>query len=145
MTLLDANVLLYASNARAEQHLVARAWRSDALAGHESVLVPWVTSLALLRIATNPRAMAQPLSISEAFGFLRPLLNHRRVLVVDPDSRHLERVEAMLQATGTGGNLATDAHLAAMALQHEAAVVSFDRDFGRFPSVRWELPGAARN
>ena len=145
MKLLDANVLLYASNARAEQHLVARAWLSDALTGHESVLVPWVTSLAFLRIATNPRAVARPLSISEAFGFLRPLLNHRRVLVVDPDSRHLERVEAMLRATGVGGNLVTDAHLAALAQQHEATVVSFDRDFGRFPGVRWERPGAGRN
>ena len=59
----------------------------------------------------------------------------------EPDFRYLERVEMLLRATGVGGNLVGDAHLAALALQHEAAMVRFDHDFGRFPGVRWERPG----
>jgi predicted nucleic acid-binding protein len=58
----------------------------------------------------------------------------------NPDPRHLTRVEELLAATGRGGNLVNDAHLAALALQYDATVVSFDNDFSRFPGVRWERP-----
>lgn len=142
MKVLDANVLIYADNVRAEQHDVTRRWLQAALVGPESLLVPWMTSLAYLRIVTNPRAVPHPLTLSEAFDFLRQLLTQDAVLVAEPDARHLERVETMLRATGVGGNLVSDAHLAALALQHDATVVSFDRDFGRFPGVRWERPAA---
>ena len=141
MKLVDANVLLYADNTRAEQHEMARKWLLNGLAGFETLLVPWLVSLAYLRVATNPRAVAQPLTIPAACDFLRKVLGHPRVVVPEPDSRHLERVEMLLRATGVGGNLVGDAHLAALALQHEAAVVSFDHDFGRFPGVSWERPG----
>jgi len=138
--LLDANVLLYAGNLEAEHHETARRWLRDALAGPESIVVPWICSVAYLRIATNPRAMSAPLDHSDALDFLRRLLGSPRVVAAEPDRLHLDRLGALLAATGVGGNLVNDAHLAALALQYDATVVSFDNDFSRFPGVRWERP-----
>jgi uncharacterized protein len=140
MKVLDANVLLHADNKSAEQHETARNWLLSAMTGTESLLIPWISSLAYLRIATQPRALPQPLTVAEAMAFLRPMLSNPRVITGEPDQHHLERVEALLAVTGRGGNLVNDAHLAALALQYEATVVSFDNDFSRFPGVRWERP-----
>jgi uncharacterized protein len=143
MKVLDANVLIHADNKSAEQHSTARNWLLSALTGSESLLIPWISSLAYLRIATQPSALPQPLTVAEAMAFLRPMLSSPRVVTGEPDQHHLERVEALLAATGRGGNLVNDAHLAALALQYEATVVSFDNDFSRFPGVRWERPRPA--
>lgn len=140
MKVLDANILLHADNKSAERHKTARAWLVAALAGSESLLIPWISSLAYLRISTRPDALAKPLTVAEALAFLRPVLSNPRVISGEPDRHHLERVEALLAATGRGGNLVNDAHLAALALQYDATVVSYDNDFGRFPGVRWERP-----
>jgi uncharacterized protein len=137
---LDANVLLYASNKSADHHAGARAWLMGALSGRESILIPWICSVAYLRIATHPRAVPEPLSVSAALTFLRSALVNAHVITGEPDHLHLDRVEALLAATGHGGNLVNDAHVAARALQYEATVVSYDNDFGRFPGVRWERP-----
>jgi toxin-antitoxin system PIN domain toxin len=137
---IDANVLLHAANTAADRHLVARAWLIAALAGTESLLIPWVCSIAYLRIATHPGALPKPLTVPQATAFLRRILSGSRVITGEPDHLHLDRMEALLAATGHGGNLVNDAHLAALALQYEATVVSFDNDFSRFPGVRWERP-----
>jgi toxin-antitoxin system PIN domain toxin len=140
MKVLDANVLLHADNKSSEQHDIARHWLLAALVGTESLVIPWISSLAYLRISTQPRALPRPLTVAQAMDFLRPMLSNPRVITGEPDQHHLERVEALLAATGRGGNLVNDAHLAALALQYEATVVSFDNDFSRFPRVRWERP-----
>lgn len=140
MKVLDANVLLYASNKSADHHAGARAWLLGALRGRESILIPWICSVAYLRIATHPRAVPEPLSVSAAMTFLRSALVNARVVTGEPDHLHLDRVEALLATTGQGGNLVNDAHVAALALQYDATVVSYDNDFSRFPGVRWELP-----
>jgi len=140
--LLDANVLLYAGNSEAEHHETARGWLLNVLAGTESIVVPWICSVAYLRIATNQRTMSAPLSIGEALEFLRRLLSSPRVISAEPDHLHLDRLGVLLAATGRGGNLVNDAHLGALALQYDATVVSFDNDFSRFPGVRWERPSA---
>jgi uncharacterized protein len=142
--LLDANVLIYADNLEAEHHETARRWLSTALAGSESIVVPWICAVAYLRIATNPRAMTAPLDLGEALDFLRRLLSSPRVISAEPDQLHLDRLGALLAATGIGGNLVNDAHLAALALQYDATVVSYDNDFSRFPGVRWERPQVPR-
>ena len=140
MKLLDANLLLYADNRSAPDHALAYSWLNSALVGTETLLVPWVTSLAFLRVMTHPHAVANPLTVTQAMTFIRGLLARPRVIVGEPDREHLDRVEKLLKATGVGGNLVNDAHLAALALQYDAMVVSFDNDFTRFPGVRWELP-----
>jgi toxin-antitoxin system PIN domain toxin len=138
--LIDANILLYADNREAEHHETTRRWLQAALGGSESIVVPWICSVAYLRIATNPRAMSAPLDLRDALEFLRRVLSSPRVVAAEPDHLHLDRVSALLTATGVGGNLVNDAHLGALALQYNATVVSYDNDFSRFPGVRWERP-----
>ena len=118
------------------------AWVDSARTGTETLLVPWVSSLAYLRVITHPHAVTNPLTVMQAMSFLRDLLARPRVIVGDPDLEHVDPVERLLKATGVGGNLVNDAHLAALALQYDATVVSFDNDFSRFPGVRWERQSA---
>lgn len=142
MRLLDANVLLYADNEDAPLHDVSLAWLEQALSKTETLVVPWVTSLAYLRISTRPGLHAAPNSVTAAMTFLTAVLDEPSVVAGEPDRHHLDRLETLLAATGVGGNLVNDAHLAALALQYDATVVSFDNDFGRFPGIRWERPEA---
>ena len=143
MRLVDANVLLYAADQEAEQHVTSKRWLEDALSGSSTVLVPWSSAVGFLRISTNPRFYPRATSVELALFFLRAVLAAPVVINGEPDHRHLDRVEALLGATGSGGNLVNDAHLAALALQYDATVISYDNDFGRFPGVRWERPAVA--
>lgn len=142
MKLLDTNVLLYAADDGAEHHRSAKASLEDALSGVETVIVPWLATIGFLRLCTDPRFYPRPTSVANALIFLRAVLAAPVVINGDPDARHLSRVEELLAATGRGGNLVNDAHLAALALQYGATIVSYDNDFGRFPGVRWERPAA---
>ena len=142
MKLVDANVLLYADNEDAAHHHLALSWLERALEGNETLVVPWVSAVAYLRISTHPRVQASPRSAESAAAFLRAVLDCPPVIAGEPDRHHLDRVETLLAATGVGGNLVSDAHLGALALQYDATVVSFDNDFSRFPGVRWERPTA---
>jgi toxin-antitoxin system PIN domain toxin len=140
LLLVDANVLLNAVNSRSRQHDEAHRWLSEALAGREVVAFPWVVQLAFLRLATNSQAFRKPLSVAEAAAIVTSWMSSRSAVVIEPTTRHLPLLGGLLAGSGTAGNLVTDAHLAALALEHDATVVSFDRDFGRFEGVRWRLP-----
>jgi toxin-antitoxin system PIN domain toxin len=140
VNLVDANVLLYADNEVAAHHRESRSWLTGALSGVESLLVPWLSVVAYLRVSTLPQIHHYPQSVEGALRFVRTVLDAPCVITGEPDHRHLDRVAALLSATGVGGNLVNDAHLAALALQYQATVVSYDNDFSRFPGVRWERP-----
>lgn len=140
MKLVDANVLLNAVNLAADQHALARRWLDGAISASEPVGFAWVTVLAFLRVATHPSVFSRPLPVPEATAVLRGWLAQAPTLIVAPTSRHLDLMTGLLAETGTGGNLVNDAHLAALALEHNATIVSFDRDFGRFKGVRLEVP-----
>ena len=143
MKLVDANVLLYAVNSDAEQHRTARAWLDDALAGRETVAFAWTVVLAFIRLSTHPAVFPLPLSPDDAVSTLETWLAQPSAMVIDPTARHLGVVAGMLAEAGTAGNLVADAHLAAMAVEHGAELVSFDADFRRFAGVRWSRPGEA--
>jgi toxin-antitoxin system PIN domain toxin len=102
-----------------------------------------------LRIATNAKATPRPISVAAAVADMRTLLSEPNVVIVDPDDvqQHLDNVDSLLEPLGAGGNLISDAHIAALAMEHDAEVVSYDADFGRFPGVRWRKPSGtgARN
>ena len=140
MKLVDANVLLYAVDSRSVQHDTARSWLDAALTGQETVLLPWVCLLAFVRLSTHPRIFERPLSIGQALDVVDLWLAQRSVIVPEPDSRHSQRLREFLSALGRGGNIVNDAHLAALAVQYGARVVTFDNDFGRFTGVAWEVP-----
>ncbi len=140
MILVDANLLLYAYHPRAEQHAAARKWLEQVLAGPELVRFAWMTIWAFLRIATNPRAFERPLSLDEASAAAKSWLDQPCAGVVEPNERHWE---ILLDVAGKGqavGPLITDAALAAIAIEHGAILYTTDRDFARFPGLKWVNP-----
>lgn len=141
MDLVDANVLLYAVDASSSHHGPAAEWLDAALGGRRPVALPWLSLLAFVRISTNPRASRTPLAVEDAADQVRRWLAAPAALVVEPTDRHAEILLGLLLEAGTGGNLVSDAHLAALAVEHGATVVSYDRDFARFPGVRHRVPG----
>ena len=141
MVLVDANVLVYAINEDSPLHHVARRWLRAALSGGETVGFAWLVVVAFLRIATLRGAFPRPLSVSDALDVVDDWLAAPMATTVHPTARHAAVLRNLLVAAGTGGNLITDAHLAALALEHGASLASFDREFGRFPGLRSLVPG----
>lgn len=141
MVVVDANVLLYAVDAKSAHHAAARRWLDRALAGPEVVGFAWVALLAFIRIGTNGAIMPAPMNADDALGQVEVWLEAPAAVVVSPTPRHPSVLRGLLTTSGTSGNLTTDAHLAALALEHGATIVSFDRDFARFAGVRHQIPG----
>lgn len=141
MVVVDANVLLYAVDRGSAHHEGALAWLDDALSGTEAVGLAWVVLLAFLRIGTSASAFPNPLTVEDATTQLEAWLAAPAAVVVQPTPRHMSLLRGLVCGTGTGGNLTTDAHLAALALEHGADIVSYNRDFDRFGGVRHRLPG----
>ncbi len=138
MTLVDLNVLLYAVNSSSRHHTVAREWLEAAIASHEPTGLSWVVLIGFLRLTTRSGILPEPLQIEEAGELVSGWLVQPGVRVVNPTGEHWHHLEQLLTSSGTGGNLTTDAHLAALAISHGATLVSFDHDFARFPSLRWQ-------
>lgn len=140
MQLVDANVLLYAVNADVPQHEPARGWLDGALGGAEPVGFAWVVLLAFLRLATHSGVFPRPLTLEDAADVVELWLEQPAAVAVHPTARHLGLLRGLLAESGAAANLVNDAHLAALALEHGAEIVSFDRDFGRFAGVRLRVP-----
>jgi uncharacterized protein len=140
VNLLDANILLYAYNKATEQHERARRWLEDALAGSVPVAFCWPTILAFLRIATSPRAVSRPLRIAEASSIVESWLALPITTLLLPTDRHWEILGKLLVAGQASGPLVSDAHLAALAIEHGATLITNDRDFARFAGLRVDYP-----
>ena len=143
MVVVDANVLLYAVDRASAHHEPSLSWLEDALGGAEAVGLTWVVLLAFVRIATSGVVFATPLTADEATGQVEAWLSAPAAVVLQTTPRHAGLLRGLLRDTGTAGNLTTDAHLAALAIEHGADIVSYDRDFARFPGVKHRLPGSA--
>jgi toxin-antitoxin system PIN domain toxin len=136
----DVNLLLYAFDATAPRHDRARRWLEEQLSGTETVAFTWVVLLAFVRVSTNPRVFEKPFPASDAFDIVDGWLAQPCTTIVDPTDRHLALLQDLLEPFGTAGNLTTDAHLAALAIEHGAELCSSDADFARFPGLRWTDP-----
>ncbi len=140
MIIIDANVLIYAVNSDSPLHRKAKAWVEDALSGPDTVGLSWAVLLAFLRLTTRAGIFEKPLSVETAFDVVDAWLAQPSVVTVDPTAQHLRVVRDLLQPLGTGGNLTSDAQLAALAIEHGAELCSSDSDFERFPRLRWRNP-----
>ena len=143
MTLLDANILIYAYNADAPENPQMREWLSDLFSHRGQIGVPWLVLWAFIRVATNPRLSPAAKPAAEAFRIVRTLLAQSKVIVIEPGPRHAEILEHLVIDYKISGPLFTDAALAALAIEHGATLASTDRDFSRFPNLRWINPLAA--
>lgn len=138
--IVDANVLLYAADRRSHFHAPARTWLEGALNGVERVGLPWVSLMAFQRIITHPRATVNPLTPVEAWSFVTEWINADLAWIPSPGRRHAEIFGRLLIDGDLRGNLVTDAHLAALAIEHGTGICSFDGDFARFGGLRWTNP-----
>lgn len=140
MIIPDLNILLYAADADSSRHEAACSWLVKAVnVGQEELGLPLVVSLGFLRLITNPRVFPSPLSVQEALDWLNSFRAARGVRDIQPGKAHVGILGHLLLVAGTGGNLVTDAHLAALALEHDATLATGDRDFLRFPGVKVEI------
>lgn len=140
MKLVDTNLLIYAVDDRSPQHDVARSWLEQVLSGTETVGFAWNALLGFVRLTTSPRVFAAPLRIDEALARVDAWLEQPCATILHPTERHTAVLADLLAPLGTAGNLTSDAHLAALALEHGAQVCSSDGDFARFPGIDLHNP-----
>lgn len=144
MILVDANLLLYASNHAAPEHHRAKQWLDERLNGSTAVGLAWPSLLAFVRIATNPMVMRNPATPTEAWQQVEAWLHCEPAWIPAPGDRHQAIVAAFMTASWMTGRLVPDAHLAALAIEHGLTLQSADGDFARFPGLAYENPLAAR-
>jgi toxin-antitoxin system PIN domain toxin len=142
--IVDANVLLYAVDADSTFHEAARGWLEETLNGPTRVGLPWASLLAFQRISTHPRAAASPLSPGQAWSYIADWLDTDATWVPAPGEKHAEILHRLIIDGDLRGNLVTDAHLAALAIEHGVGVCSTDSDFARFAGLTWVNPVAPR-
>ena len=142
MIVVDANVLLYSVNEDAAHHGRVLRWWESAINGDEPVGLPWIVILAFYRIATNPSVFPRPLSADEAIRQIDKWLAHPNIKVITETHKHWDILRKLLRDQWATGNLSTDAHLAAIAIEISGTLASCDADFNRFSGVHWANPMA---
>jgi toxin-antitoxin system PIN domain toxin len=138
--MVDANILIYAHVDSFAEHRRARAWIDEQLNGSAAVGLPWPSLLAFLRLVTNPRVFDRPESMGQAWCQVLGWLACDPVWIPQPTDQHQEILTEMLALPGVHGNLVPDAHLAALAVEHNLTLCSTDGDFARFSGLRWLNP-----
>jgi uncharacterized protein len=136
----DVNLFLYAADESSPRHGPARKWVEETLSATETVALTWTMLLGFVRLSTHPALFEQPLEAEEALDLVDEWLEQPCTTVVHPTDRHAAVLRELLTPLGTAGNLSTDAHLAALAIEHGALLCSCDSDFSRFPGLRWVDP-----
>ncbi|MES2596427.1 MAG: TA system VapC family ribonuclease toxin [Verrucomicrobiota bacterium] len=140
MFAVDVNLLIYAVNADAAEHEVVRSWLETEINAGTSIGVPWIALLGFIRLSINPKVLGQPLTLDQALHQVHDWLSLPNVFVLEPGIDHLSHFTAACQSVKAGPNLITDAHLAAIVMEHGATMASCDTDFGRFPGLPWVNP-----
>lgn len=138
--LVDANILLYATDGSSRYHEPARQWLEGALNGSRRVGIPWRSLMAFLRIATNPRAQKRPLAPETAWTIIEAWLDAPATWVPGPGDGHREILGQLISEHMVTANLVPDAVLAAIGIEHGLTIVSADSDFARFTTVEWINP-----
>ncbi len=135
MILVDVNLLIYSIDRDSAHHSRAHGWFEGVLNGTNLVGLPWIVILAFLRIATRAGVLRKPMSVETAVDYCQSWLDLGSVQLVVPGAHHWPIFRNLLLSVGTAGNLTSDVHLAALALEHGCAIYSADNDFKRFPGI----------
>ncbi len=140
MILVDTNLLIYATDKSNQRHDAVRAWLEQRLTGGGEVGFAWIALLGFIRITTNFRVMRNCFSIAQAISHVSAWLANPGARIIGPTAAHWQQLQTMLRSAGTGGNLTTDAHLAALAAEHDCELCAADGDFSRFAGLKWRNP-----
>ena len=143
MMLPDANVLIYAFRKDVPQHPVSRQWLNGIMEGDARFGLSPVVLSAVVRVTTNLHIFKMPSTLDDAFGFCEDLLGQPHCQVVEPGDRHWGIFRRLCTETETRGPRITDAWLAALAIEWGCEWITFDRDFARFPGLKWQMPTAS--
>jgi toxin-antitoxin system PIN domain toxin len=140
LKVLDANLLLYAYNGDSPHFLAASSFVNDAFSGSELVGLPWQVIWAFLRLSTTNRVFAKPASMDRAIDIVQQWIDLKHVRLLGPGDRHWRVFRQVLIQGKVRGPLTTDAELAALTIEHGGTLYTTDRDFARFPGLRWVNP-----
>ena len=140
MIVVDANILLYAYDSASSHHTKARAWIEETFSGTEPVGLPWQTISAFLRIMTNPRLPGERFTLQEAAPIVDGWLEQPNTQALAPGDDHWPLFRQMIVEGQATGGLVSDAHLAALTIEYGGVLHTTDRDFARFPGLRWRNP-----
>jgi toxin-antitoxin system PIN domain toxin len=143
MILPDLNLVIYAHNRGSSSHQAAKKWWETTLSNPRPVGLCWAVMLGFIRLSTQRGIFQTPLQVSAACGEVRSWLAQPQVSILEPGRRHASIVFDFLESIGTAGNLTTDAHLAALAIEYQCELCSTDGDFKSFPGLQWTNPLAS--
>jgi uncharacterized protein len=141
MDLPDVNVLVYAFRPDLEHHARCRTWLSNAINGEAQFGLSRLALSAVVRITTNGKSFRQPSTLDEVFEFCRVLMQQPNCQLVEPGDRHWSIFQRLCDVANITGSRVTDAWFAALAIEHGCEWITFDRDFARFPGLKWSRPG----
>jgi toxin-antitoxin system PIN domain toxin len=136
----DVNVLVHAARDDAPRHPEFRAWLDESLAAQEPMGISELVLSGVLRVLTNPRVFDPPMPMIDASAYVGALREHPRVVSLRPGARHWDIFLGLCRSGGVRGNLVADAYHAALAIEHGSEWITTDRDFARFPGLRWRSP-----
>jgi uncharacterized protein len=140
MILLDTNLLIYAMDTSSPHHHAARDWFEKILSGEDEVGLAWIVILAFVRIVTHPAIVRRPLAPEEAIEYVDSWLQQPCIRIIVPGPKHWLILRSLIRSVGAAGNLTSDAHLAALAIEYNCELYSTDRDFGRFQGIKYYNP-----
>ena len=140
MIIPDINLLVYAHNEQDPNHAPARQWWRGLVDGSELLGVDWSIIVGFIRVSTLPSVVTDPPEPQYTASIVESWLEIPHMSMIEPGPDHLKIVTDLLAAAGRGGNLVPDAHITALAIQHDAVVHTNDRDFSRFRGLRWSNP-----
>jgi toxin-antitoxin system PIN domain toxin len=138
--LADVNVLVYAFREASPDHARYRDWLRQQVQGHEAFGLSELVLSGVLRILTHPRVFAPPTPIASALEYCEALRMQPNAVLVQPGARHWEIFTQLCVRANAKGNLVPDAYLASLAIEHGCQFVTTDRDYARFPGLRWKHP-----
>jgi uncharacterized protein len=140
VVLPDVNVLIYAFRTDVPEHAMCRGWLDEVISGDALFGLSPLALSAVVRVTTNRRAFGTPSSIDDAFGFCEDLIEQPHCQIVEPGERHWDIFKRLCIETDTIGPRVTDAWFAALAIEWGCEWMTFDRDFARFPGLKWRVP-----
>jgi hypothetical protein len=140
MILPDVNVLVYAHRQDAVDHTRYRQWLEGILQSGQPYGISDHVLSGFLRVVTHPRVFSPPSPIGAALDFVRQIRQQPNCRVITPGSRHWQIFTGLCQSLSAAGNLIPDVWCAALAIESDCEWITTDRDFERFPGLRWRHP-----